>query len=76
MSLSQPELRRALDGIALSRADPDRAPVCPRCGTAGLIVTDRSARPYAEWYHLACSSCGLDDTIHIPLGPPVMGGLE
>jgi len=35
------------------------------------MIIDRSARPYAEWYALSCRSCGLDETLHIPLGPPV-----
>jgi hypothetical protein len=76
MGLSADELRLALADIARWREDPDISLDCPRCKTAGLAVTDRSARPYAEWYHLACSGCGLDETIHIPLGPPVMGGLD
>jgi hypothetical protein len=76
MGLSADELRLALAGIARWREDPDIAPTCPRCTAAGLTITDRSARPYAEWYHLACPECGLDETIHIPLGPPVMGGLD
>lgn len=33
----------------------------------------RPARPHAEWYHIACAGCGLDETIHIPLGSPTMG---
>jgi hypothetical protein len=49
---------------------------CPGCGQDGLVIVDRSARPYAEWYQLRCAGCGLDETIHIPLGPPVMGGLD
>jgi hypothetical protein len=76
MALSADELRVALAAIARWREDPEIAPACPRCGAAGLVVTDRSARPYAEWYHLACSGCGLEETIHIPLGPQVMGGLD
>ena len=76
MSITAGEMSSALARIAEWRADPETAVACPRCGRAGLAVTDRSARPYAEWYHLACAGCGLDETINIPLGPPVMGGLD
>lgn len=44
---------------------------CPLCGAAGLTVTDRSARPHAEWYALNCSACGLDEAIAIPLGAAI-----
>lgn len=74
MGLSADELRSALRIIALWRADAEAPRDCPRCGASGLGLADRSARPYAEWYHLACAGCGLDETIHIPLGPPVAGG--
>ena len=76
MGLSAGELRNALTIIAGWRTDPDAQVACPRCGQAGLAIADRSARPYAEWYHLGCAACGLDETIHIPLGPPVVGGLD
>ncbi len=74
MALSADELRNALTVIAGWRDDPDKPVVCIRCAATGLAISDRSARPYAEWYHLSCAACGLDETIHIPLGPPVMGG--
>jgi transcription elongation factor Elf1 len=73
MGLSGDEFQSAMTGIAGRRADPDAAFACPRCGAAGLVLTDRSARPHAEWYHLACGACGLDETIHIPLGAGPMG---
>jgi hypothetical protein len=76
MALSPGEVREALTRIAAWREDPGKAVACPKCAAQGLAVEDRSARPYAEWYHLACAACGLDETIHIPLGPPVMGGLD
>ncbi len=76
MGLSADELRTALAIIAGWRDNAEAPAPCPRCGTPGLAITDRSARPYAEWYHLGCVACGLDETIHIPLGPPVMGGLD
>ena len=76
MSLTADELKAALEVIAAWRADPEAPTACPRCGAAGLTLEDRSARPHAEWYYLACAGCGLDETIHIPLGPPTMGGLD
>jgi len=76
MGLSAGELQSALGRIGTWRANPDAAVACPRCGQPGLAIADRSARPYAEWYALSCPGCGLDETIHIPLGPPVMGGLD
>jgi hypothetical protein len=74
MALTAGEIRLVLERIAMGRAHPEQGVACPHCGRAGLVVTDRSARPYAEWYHLACAGCGLDETIHVPLGPPVPGG--
>lgn len=76
MALSAAETREALTRIAAWRADPAKSVACPKCEADGLAVVDRSARPYAEWYHLACAGCGLDETIHIPLGPPVIGGFD
>lgn len=76
MALAAAEMARALAQITEWRRDPEARLVCPTCGAAGLSLADRSARPYAEWYHLACRACGLDETIHIPLGPPVTGGLD
>lgn len=43
---------------------------CPRCSTGGLVIVDQSARPFAEWYKLTCTACGLDATLHAPLAPP------
>jgi hypothetical protein len=76
VGLSAEELRAALEAIAGWRADPGAAVACPRCARAELALADRSARPYAEWYQLSCGGCGLEETIHIPLAPPVMGGLD
>ena len=70
MALDVEQLREAVHRIA-ARANADAPVACPACGEAGLMIIDRSARPYAEWYALSCRSCGLDDTLHIPLGPPV-----
>jgi hypothetical protein len=74
MTLSADELQRALAVIARWRTDAEALLDCPRCGTAGLLLSDRSARPIAEWYQLSCLGCGLDETIHIPLGSPAFGG--
>jgi transcription elongation factor Elf1 len=71
MALDAEQLRKAARRIAAWRADP-RAPVaCPVCGKPGLAIIDRSARPHAEWYVLTCSSCGLSETLNVPLGPAV-----
>ena len=45
---------------------------CSNCGTAlrfGAIEGEDRDR-------LSCPACGLDETVHIPLGPPVAGGYE
>ncbi len=76
MGLSADELAAALAIIARRRADSEALLDCPRCSAAGLGLADRSARPYAEWYQLSCAACGLEETIHIPLGPPVISGLD
>lgn len=76
MVLSPDELKLSLKAIALRHSDADAALTCPRCGTTGLALVDRSARPHAEWYQVSCGACNLDETIHIPLGPPVAGGYE
>jgi len=55
------------------RVDPDTAPACPLCGTAGLAVSDHSARPHTEWYRLVCRACGLDQMLAVPLGAAVPG---
>jgi predicted RNA-binding Zn-ribbon protein involved in translation (DUF1610 family) len=60
----------ALESITAWRLDHDAAVACPMCGALGLKIIDQSARPYAEWYALTCTECGLDATVHIPLAPP------
>ncbi|MBN9290030.1 MAG: hypothetical protein J0H36_02680 [Hyphomicrobium denitrificans] len=67
MSLSGDQLKTALATIAAWRSEPDAPCRCPVCGVSGLAIADRSARPYAEWYVLTCKSCGLDETVHIPM---------
>ena len=74
--LTRDEMANALPRILAWRVDPDAPVICPRCDKPDLNVIDRSARPYAEWYALSCPACGLDVTVNIPLGPPVMGGME
>jgi transcription elongation factor Elf1 len=60
----------ALTRIATWRSAPAEPVSCPVCEAAGLVIIDRSARPYAEWYALSCAACGLDTDIHIPMAPP------
>lgn len=67
-SLPPGRIREALAAVTAGRLNRGAAVPCPVCGHAGLMVEDRSARPHAEWYALSCASCGLDDTIHIPMG--------
>lgn len=67
-TLPPSRFREALAAITAGRLNSDIAVPCPVCGNAGLEVDDRSARPHAEWYALSCASCGLNDTIHIPMG--------
>jgi hypothetical protein len=68
MPLTAEQQREALCRIGEWRADPTRPVACPACETPGLEVIDRSARPHAEWYALACPACGLAETLHIPMG--------
>ena len=71
MALDVDQLREASRRIAAWRADPEEPVACLACGKLGLEIIDRSARPYAEWYALSCSACGLSATLNIPLGPAV-----
>ena len=61
------ETAAALERIEAWRRSPADTVACPLCGAPGLEIVDRSARPHAEWYHVACASCGLDDNINVPL---------
>jgi hypothetical protein len=72
-TLPTDKIALALTRIAAWRAAPDQPVACPVCEAAGLAILDQSARPYAEWYALTCAACGLNATLHIPLGPPVPG---
>jgi len=71
VALDRDRLGKMTRTVAAWRTGPGRSVACPECGRAGLTIIDRSARPHAEWYALSCSGCGLDETLHIPLGPPV-----
>ena len=71
MALTAEQQREAAIRVAAWRAAPDKPVACPACGQPGLAIIDRSARPYAEWYALACPACGLDETLHIALGARV-----
>jgi hypothetical protein len=71
MPLDAAQQRTALQHITGWRSNPKHPVVCPACSREGLMIIDRSARPYAEWYALSCAACGLDETLHVALGPPV-----
>ena len=71
MPLDAAQQRTALLRIAAWRSDAKQPVACPACNREGLVIIDRSARPYAEWYALACAACGLDETLHVALGSPV-----
>lgn len=73
MKLDVEQVKAALLAVNQWRHGIDATPPCPACGQPALAIEDRSARPHAEWYHLTCRRCGLDDTLNIPLAPP-MGG--
>lgn len=71
MALTPEQQRLGVRLVAAWRADPERPVACLACGAAGLSIIDRSARPHAEWYALACPACGLAETLHIPFGAAV-----
>lgn len=71
VALDGDRLGKATRAIAAWRTCPRTSLACPVCGRDGLAIIDRSARPHAEWYALSCADCGLDETLHIPLGPPL-----
>ncbi|HEX6000098.1 MAG TPA: hypothetical protein VFZ16_12005 [Hyphomicrobiaceae bacterium] len=72
MPLTAEQQIEAMRRVAAWRAEPGQPVACPACGAVGLNIIDRSARPHAEWYALACAACGLDETLHIPLGAAVL----
>ena len=73
--LSSDEWDRAHRMIAAWRNEPEKLHQCPRCAVPGIVLTDHSVRPYAEWYALHCPQCDLGVTMHLTLaptpGPPV-----
>jgi hypothetical protein len=71
MALDVEQLREAIRRVTAWRACPEAPVACPACGTPGLAIIDRSARPHAEWYALSCAACGLDETLHMPLAATV-----
>jgi hypothetical protein len=71
VALTAEQQREAMRRVAVWRADPQQPVACPVCETPGLEVIDRSARPHAEWYALTCPTCGLAETLHIPMGARV-----
>jgi hypothetical protein len=73
-SLPGDKVRDALARISDWRLAPLEPVGCPVCEVPGLAIEDRSTRPYAEWYALSCSSCGLSHTIHIPMSPTIPSG--
>lgn len=70
MPLSPLQVAEAARRITAWRLDPTVPVRCPACDAEGLAIVDRSARPYAEWYALTCSACGLSETLHIALAAP------
>jgi hypothetical protein len=71
MPLDAAQTQEASRRVARWRADPAEPVACPVCERPGLIIIDRSARPYAEWYALQCTGCGLNETLHIALAAPI-----
>lgn len=67
--LTTPEVvAAARAAIASWRRDPGQPVDCPVCGTSGVVLSDRSARPVTEWYQFQCKTCGLDEALAIPMG--------
>jgi hypothetical protein len=73
-SLPPDKLRLALQRIGEWRLNRAAPVACPVCEAKGLEIIDRSTRPHAEWYVVACPSCGLGHTIHIPMASTMPRG--
>lgn len=73
MPLSPDAAQVAYRRIMAWRSDPASPVKCPACDADGLVIIDRSARPYAEWYALSCAACGLDETLNVPMSAPHTG---
>ncbi len=54
--------------VASWRQEPGQPVDCPVCGSSGVVISDRSARPVTEWYQFQCKTCGLDEALAIPMG--------
>ena len=78
MALDRDQARGALTVIMgwRDKGMPAKAVTCPVCGKSSMTITDRSSRPHAEWYHLACAACGLDETLNVPLGASGLGEIN
>ena len=74
MSLDPAKLPDAMRTITAWRLEPEAPAKCPQCGASGLVITDCSARPHAEWYRLQCAACGLEHMLNIPMGAGGPGG--
>ncbi|HMN37374.1 MAG TPA: hypothetical protein PKD49_06645 [Hyphomicrobium sp.] len=75
-ALDQDRLAVALKAVRSWRARLEGVLSCPVCGVTGLVVTDCSSRPHAEWYRLQCAACGLEEVLNIPLGAGKPGGAQ
>lgn len=73
MPLSPDAAQVAYRRIMAWRSAPASPLKCPACDADGLVIIDRSARPYAEWYALSCAACGLDETLNVPMSAPHTG---
>jgi RNase P subunit RPR2 len=71
----QPDIPAAVlvELVRAWRRDETIPVVCPACLAPGLDITDRSARPYREWYALTCTPCGYTKTIGVSLAAPIPG---
>ncbi len=62
---SQQKAQELLQVLQQWRED-GAAQACPKCGAAGLVIKDLSARPHVEWYRFSCAGCGLNETVAVP----------
>ncbi|MBA2126922.1 hypothetical protein DLM45_11930 [Hyphomicrobium methylovorum] len=70
MELPGNRVKDAFDCVMAWRTDRLTPRRCPVCGADGLEISDHSARPYVEWYILACGACGLEARLSLPLAGP------